>query len=78
MTEENNTAYKIRKITITTRMGILLFDGETSLNNKEILELFDKKKYSIFINDDGFEYRLDIDVDVKAKYINVKTEETWQ
>jgi uridine kinase len=78
MTEETNIDFKKRKIIVTTKLGVVLLEGETILNNKEILELFDKNKYGIFINDDGFDYRLDIDVDVKAKYINVKTEEFWR
>jgi hypothetical protein len=62
--EDNRQTSIGREIVITTSLGIVLFKGSTILSDKEILELFDKNKYGIFITDNAKTIRLDLKKEV--------------
>lgn len=56
---KNPTLVK-RKLMITTGLGITLIEGETILSNAEILKLFDKKQYGIFVGQGRHRKRIDL------------------
>ena len=55
-----DTLYEKRKILITTRLGVVLLQGTTILTDDEILEIFDKSKFGIFVKDKIKTLRLDL------------------
>ena len=50
-----------RNFMITTNLGIVLIEGKTSLTDEELLEMFDKERFGIFVYDVKGVRRLDLE-----------------